>query len=505
MTIKVLGISCSLRNARFGRGSEKLIDSIKKIKNENDLKDFLEEQSKIRLEDFFIAGGSENQPFDKIYKELQKAKGDRGLSNSEAALTAGLWGAYKNNAMISHLSLSQHFPKSGNPINLEQLRNEILSCDALLLSGPVYFGDRSSITQAFLDFIYNDNLCSKHLKGKVYAGIAVGAKRNGGQETTLIYQMVDFTNMNMLAVGNDDETTSQYGGTAKAGDVGTLYKDDYGICTSIGTGKRIASIAKALNVGGKIKIKDKVNIQIWLLQDNKSHHGLEVFKKYASEIETQVPDVKFHIIDFTIEDVERCIACDICPTDEGHVEEYRCIIKSKNDAFVKHHKTLIDADAVLLAAYSPKLRHNIINKYQQFIERTRYIRRDDYAIGDRLTAPLVLSEIGSNQNLHIRMMTSLIRHQSVINHSLIAYENKNEVLDMKNWIQDGVNFATNAIKMTAGRLAQSDLPEKIYNPLGYEISSAKKNIDLKVEKTIDNHKVRIKNHTIERHKRIQST
>ena len=43
-----------------------------------------------------------------------------------------------------------------------------------------------------------------------------GAKRNGGQETALIYQLVDFINLGMLGAGNDSQRLS---GTIVAGDV----------------------------------------------------------------------------------------------------------------------------------------------------------------------------------------------------------------------------------------------------------------------------------------------
>src|SRR5262249_20719824 len=157
------------------------------------------------------------------------------LSNSEAALVAGLWGAFRTGAKIAHCGLGAYFPMTGEADSLDELRQKVLSADSLLVSGPVYFGDRGSVGQEFMEFLYSDPACARYIRNRLYGGIAVGAKRNGGQETTLIYQTIDATNMNMLAVGNDTETTSQYGGTAVAGDVGTLQTDGYGIKTSIGT------------------------------------------------------------------------------------------------------------------------------------------------------------------------------------------------------------------------------------------------------------------------------
>ena len=101
--------------------------------------------------------------------------------------------------------------------------------------------------RALLDFIASDPQLTKSADGKLYGGIAVGAKRNGGQETTLIYQMLDMVELGFLAVGNDHETTAQYGGTGHAGDVGTMHKDNYGLDTSLGVGRRMARVLKTNN------------------------------------------------------------------------------------------------------------------------------------------------------------------------------------------------------------------------------------------------------------------
>ena len=48
----------------------------------------------------------------------------------------------------------------------------------------------------------------------------------------------------------------------------------------------------------------------------------------------------------------------------------------------REHENLIAPDAVILAAFSPKDKSLLHSTYQKLIERTRYLRRDDYAIGD---------------------------------------------------------------------------------------------------------------------------
>lgn len=476
---RVLGISASLRNARFGYGSELLCKEIHSLKTKEELVDFLKKQTKIRIDEFIKSGRDQNKSFDIIYNNLKKLKGDRGLSNSEAALTAGLWGALQQGAEIDHCGLSSYFPASGRNRKIEQLRIKILISDAILLSGPVYFGDRGSLAQSFIEFLTKDEECRKHLVNKVYGGITVGAKRNGGQETTLIYQLIDTTNMNMLAVGNDSETTSQYGGTAKAGDVGTLADDNEGIDTSIGTGRRIAHISRIMEKTRNLSLKGKVRVSIWLLQDSSDSRGKNYISQFCRNINEQCDYVNFRVMDFTREEIYRCIACDICPTDVGPPEDYRCIITAKNDLFVKYHQELINTDAILLAAYSPIDRRNIHSVYQQFIERTRYLRRDDYVFGDVLVAPFVISEVGANQNLHIRMLTSMIRHHTVLHHPIIGFEHENVLLNWEAVNRQGLSFVKNALYLSRGKLNTpiEEMIRTFYNPIGYRISMEKANED----------------------------
>ena len=84
---------------------------------------------------------------------------------------------------------------------------------------------------------------------------------------------MDFLRCNFLAVGNDAQTTAQYGGTGLAGDVGQMYKDSYGLDTSMGVGRRIASVIGKLGLDRDLKGKLKVLFPI--LQD-KNGEALEV-------------------------------------------------------------------------------------------------------------------------------------------------------------------------------------------------------------------------------------
>ena len=207
--ISILGLSGSLRNARFRRGSRSLACEIAGIETEKDLVAYLVTQTKIRADDFLEAGLSSGAPFDEVYRALHRKRFERGLSNSEAATTTALWAAHRAGAQISHIGLAEHFPPNGPVRESGRLAAALREADGIIVSSPVYFGDRGSLVQSLFEFIASDPDLKRDMAGKIYGGLAVGAKRNGGQETTLIYQMLDMLNMGLLAVGNGHETTAQ--------------------------------------------------------------------------------------------------------------------------------------------------------------------------------------------------------------------------------------------------------------------------------------------------------
>lgn len=224
----VLGVSGSLRNVRFGSGSTSLCSELAALESKSDLVDYLQKQSKICASNFFEAGRKNNQPFDVIYNNLRKSKGNQGLSNSEASLAAGLWGAVQGGSEIRHCGLARYFPPNNPGVHLDELKATILEADAYLIATPVYFGDRSSLVQRFVKFLRADPELTAHLRDKFHAGISVGAKRNGGQETSLIYLMTDMANFNMMAMGNDSGTTALCGSESKRdSDSGSTHEDRF--------------------------------------------------------------------------------------------------------------------------------------------------------------------------------------------------------------------------------------------------------------------------------------
>lgn len=472
MKPKVLAVSASLRNARWGHGTRDLLASIKGIPDQKELVAYLDAQAKVHLDQFVAAGREQGLSFDELYRNLRKLAGRSGLSNSEVGMGAALWAAHQVGCDIDYVPLSDYFKEGGESENLAELKAQLLTADALLLCTPVYFGDRSSLASDFIEFIRSDDDLMKHLEGKPMAGIAVGAKRNGGQETTLIYQLMDFMHVGMLGVGNDSESTSQYGGTLLGGDVGTAAKDAYGMETAIGSGRRVARLALRLKEAKPEMLRDRLRVAFWVLQDADGFamsHVHRLIKRSGNAIEAT-------IIDATSPDIEvaRCIACDICPTKVGMDAEYRCIIKKKTDIFAQQHAEMIDHDVIVPVGYSPVNRRGLVNAYQRFIERTRYHRRGDYLFTDVMVIPFVLDELGANENLPIRMMTSLIRHHTVVGKPLVAHIHKGNILNLDVVDADWAMLLEQSRKLTVGRLQGIGMDPKIaYNPVGYILSALK--------------------------------
>ena len=501
---KILGISASLRNARRGKGQSDLIDSIKSQTSKEALLSFLTGEAAAHLENFEAAGRLEQAPFDEIYKNLKKLTGKKGLSNSEAALASSLWAAHQLGCEIEHLSLAEFFDEKGGVRNLDQLIDQLESADGILISSPVYFGDRSSLSQSFVEELRENKKMNQALDGKVYAGIAVGAKRNGGQETALIYQLWDMLQSGLLGVGNDSETTSQYGGTGHAGDVGIMPSDTYGIDTALGTGRRIARVATMLKNTGEHKLADGLKVSLMVLQDKD-----DVALNFANELAESLSQTsQVNVLALHQKNIKRCLACDVCPTHIDVDEEYRCIIKASSDDLKELHPQLLDFDLMIPIVYSPTNREKLVSVYQQFIERTRYLRRGDYALSDAVSLPIVIEDLGVTDNMGIRMMTSTLRHHTVLAKPLSLYNfadqgmlNKKEVIAMVEKQLPKIE------KLTVGKLlAGSEGVDHLkYNPVGYVLSAVKDIEDQKFGKREEMIEKRTERRTLESRNRLTTS
>jgi multimeric flavodoxin WrbA len=473
---KLLGIAASLRNARWGAGNRHLIEALTALPDRAALDSFLARESELHLENFLQAGRREKKEFVEIYRNLRKSNGEVGLSNSEVALAAALWAAHREGVEIGHLSLSEYFTASGNLRQGDTLRRRLMEADGILVSGPVYFGDRGSLAESLVDFIGRDPQLREALAGRLYGGIAVGAKRNGGQETTLIYQMIDMLALGFIAVGNDSDTTAQYGGTGHAGDVGTMHKDKYGIDTSMGVGRRMARVL--LNLSGGERLADVPRVLFLVLQDA---DGVAL-RETKTLIGRLGPRVKPTLIDVTGQNIKRCIACDICPTHIDVDDVYRCIIKSDGDDLSDLHPDLLHHDALVPVVASVADRSRIVGNYQTFIERSRYLRRGDYIWSDMLVTPLSFVDSVGYDSYSIRMMTSFLRHHTVMAKPIVGQLVNDRLANSEQVVSELLHMLPAAERLTCGRLAHARGRDLRYKPVGYVLSADKDSEDEKMRR-----------------------
>lgn len=209
--------------------------------------------------------------------------------------------------------------------------------DGLILGSPVYFGDRSSLMHSCLNFAAERDLLSDRVVGTV----SCGSKRNGGQETTNVYALFETLDHGAYIVGNVPKTC-QYGGTGWGGDIGDVATDDFGLETSMGTGLRVASVARLQTVADDVDrstvrtaTSDPFRVGVLVLRDGEDTVRESVERKISSvEFEG---NVEFEVIDFTDEYIQACIGCDVGPTPakveeiSGYGKDYKCIIDSDLD------------------------------------------------------------------------------------------------------------------------------------------------------------------------------
>lgn len=128
--------------------------------------------------------------------------------------------------------------------DINELLSKIKDVHGIIFGSPVYFGNVSAQLKILMDRSRPLRADFK-LKDKVCGAIAVGASRNGGQETT-ITAIHEFLLIHDAIVVGDGSPLAHYGGTGAAGPAGEVEKDEIGIETSKNLGKRVAELAKKI-------------------------------------------------------------------------------------------------------------------------------------------------------------------------------------------------------------------------------------------------------------------
>jgi multimeric flavodoxin WrbA len=382
---------------------------------------------------------SQDKHFKELYQLILRADSsgtllasmqDSGIvfANSDIALACSLLGARQAGADIKLISIkkiaktvsqsySSKYSKSANPslfpvgdATIESMLDKVRNATGVVLASPVYFGDRSSVANKFLQLANHHGV----LAGKVFGAVAVGAKRNGGQETTLIYCLVDALAQGAFAVGNGP-ATCQYGGTLVAGEANTVYGDTWGITRALELGNRVGQVSSLIAWGQARSQKRRLNIQVLMAMDRPDKKFRQVAEKYFAPV-SKKHEVEFH--DLIDHPIARCHACDVCPyagkTKPGEEYAYNCKVRSKTDCAFLLNKAMMNADALVIVGINTA--DDVIYRYQAFTERTRYLRRDNFQLTNIPVIGMLIEELGGTNNpLHqLKVVTSYIRHNTIL-------------------------------------------------------------------------------------------
>lgn len=292
--------------------------------------------------------------------------------------------------------------------NFKDLYKKIESANGIIFATPVHFGDSSSLLWEFLQFGIKNNIS---LLYKVVGFISIGAKRNGGQETTIEHNAWDVMEMSALVV-NDGYPISQFGGVCVSGVHGSIGNDKEGIEVVKALGNRVAETCLIIQHGdyeSPIKI-------LYLLMDEKYSDKL----KMPAPILVDYGDI-FRVLKTYDYKFDRCFSCDKCPNGDL-TKDYKCI--NVNDDMRLVHQNIVDSNVIIPWGLN-----------MRFIERTRYLRRDNY----RLTYSVI--RLNNIRQVHI-------------------FIKENSILCRK-------------AALTYGKLIESGrkkikLTQQIYEPVGYE-------------------------------------
>lgn len=375
------------------------------------------------------------------------------LSNTEILSAAAMMGALSHGAEVSYMSLKDLFkPMDAPVIDLrsmkegdgiaaltcldtlqlapglgERFQDAVQKADGVVLNTPVYFGDRSSVANKAMQLTG----LHKSLEGKVLGAASVGAKRNGGQETCNIYALLEALSQGALGVGNGPPT-SQYGGTAVGGHPGHVLDDEWGLATTYGVGRRVAQATEVWTKGleaQKAAPDAPCRVTIIVTMDTAERELTSRLRHLADRAMAILPwaDVRVHeVLDASI---YRCLGCRDCPGDTDAAPP-RCVIKDPGEPLEILREQLRESDGLIVAGLNLKDAERIMYRYQVLIERTRFLRHNDFELMHLLVTPLVYNQVGAMSNpIHtVKTITSYIRHNTILCRSVEILEHEGRIL-----------------------------------------------------------------------------
>jgi len=273
----------------------------------------------------------------------------RGIdSNTDLAIQGCVAGIKK--CYTERIQLNKYFLQDGTSQNLDEIIGQIQKADGIIFGSPVYFGMPSSLFQDLVSEIKKRRI---DLYPKVIGLVSVGAKRNGGEETTITWMAWWLMELGALVV-NDGFPISQFGGVVVAGTKGSASQDEEGLKTCFNLGRRVGETTRIIKKG-RPKSRVPIKINVWLLSaDDDSEE--KVFMTRPSYGVVDIMNLNFH----------RCRGCEICPNPKAK-GDFKCI--NDQDDIAKIHNELVGSNGVVPVGWNAK-----------FMERTRYLRRDNYRL-----------------------------------------------------------------------------------------------------------------------------
>ena len=285
--------------------------------------------------------------------------------NSQIALEYAERGAKEKGAETEWIILNEYFFDNGERKgDLSLLVEKVKSADGIIWGTPVYFGAWTSLAQEFFEILKAQNVS---LFPKPVSFTVVGAKRNGGQETTVVFAGWDLMELGACLI-NDGYPVSQFGGVCVGGLIGDVEKDKEGLEMAYSAGKRTAETAMILKSG---KMEGEVKTFFWPAKGKFS----------------------------------RCRGCPTCPDYTAFIEKKDFKCRFFDDDMNKLHREIMEATVIIPNGYDLK-----------FHERTRYLRRDNY----RLTYHVVLMPEPRFIPLFLKENCILVRREAESYAKLIA-------------------------------------------------------------------------------------
>ena len=264
--------------------------------------------------------------------------------NTEIALAEVKKGIEQKGGEIDYIRLNNYFKKNGTRKDGKELFKKIKEADGIVIASPVYFGTATSLVDEFLSICRERKIS---LYPKVVGFVAVGAKRNGGEETTIVSLSWRVMELGAIVV-NDGAPISQFGGVGVAGTLRQMRYDREGLEVCQNLGKRVAETTMIIQKGRK---KTQSEIKIWQMS------AKPIPKRFNSYKTIELYQMNFH----------RCWGCETCPDPKKKDMDFKC--RNEKDDIHKIHQLLVNSEGIIPIGWNMK-----------FIERTRYLRRDNFQL-----------------------------------------------------------------------------------------------------------------------------